>query len=453
MFPIYQCFVDSCRANTLFVMYFWLGFCLSAPSIIVQYTFVNSFHLGVVELAEVSGLISIAWAIKPIIGAMVDRLSRYVSPKFQISFSYCCSGLSISCINLNPSLWLFIACLFLSSFFLASADVIQDSLMVSSIRNSSTARRGIVQSNVWVARSVGSIFGCFLSAFFAFHNNRFAIVAIIHLGGVFSAFHLQVNKNTIDRKKKLSIKEVFLDRSVILFSILLFFFAYEPGDSSIFEYQLLKKFKVKPGVLASAQITAYAMILLASFCFKQLFRKWNPISVATVPSILSLGIFISRNLFLTQRIRIPVNVFFIGNVTFDTFLAHLSFLPLAVIATSLCKPGVEATMYAYFMAFTNFASIVSRELSGALADVIGIRKQLNLETEKIDLFYGICILLDIIGIFVVYILYYRVPITTGEKREIELTEFDHEMEEEDLINIDSEAVVNRDSDLVDIDLH
>ena len=105
------------------------------------------------------------------------------------------------------------------------------------------------------------------------------------------------------------------------------------------------------------------------------------------------------------------------------------------------------------MAFTNFASIVSRELSGALADVIGIRKQLNLETDKIDLIYGICILLDIIGIFVVYILYYRVPITTGEKREIELTEFDHEMEEEDLINIDTEAVVNTDSDLVDIDLH
>ena len=86
-----------------------------------------------------------------------------------------------------------------------------------------------------------------------------------------------------------------------------------------------------------------------------------------------------------------------------------------------------------------------------MAEVIGIRKQLNLETEKIDLFYGICILLDIIGIFVVYILYYRVPITTGEKREIELTEFDHEMEEEDLINI--EAVANTNSDLVDIDLH
>jgi hypothetical protein len=324
--------------------------------------------------------------------------------------------------------------------------------MVASIRDSSTARRGVVQSNVWVARSFGSILGCIVSALVAFHKNRFAIVAMIHLGGVICAFHLQVHKNTNERKKVLSLKEVFFDRSIILFSLLLFFFAYEPGDASIFEYQLLKKYKVQPALLASAQITAFGMILLASFSFRHVFRRWSPIGIVTVPSIATVGIFITRNLFLTGRIHIKANVFFLSNVTVGTFLGHLAFLPLAVMASTLCKPGVEAMMYAYFMALTNFASIISRELSGLMASVIGIRKQLSPATEKMDLFYGICIVLDIIGIVVVFLLYYKIPVNRVEKREIELTEFDNELEKEDLINI-AEADANNNSDLVEVDLN
>ena len=87
-----------------------------------------------------------------------------------------------------------------------------------------------------------------------------------------------------------------------------------------------------------------------------------------------------------------------------------------------------------------------------MASVIGIRKQLSPATEKMDLFYGICIVLDIIGIVVVFLLYYKIPVNRVEKREIELTEFDNELEKEDLINI-AEADANNNSDLVEVDLN
>lgn len=82
-------------------------------------------------------------------------------------------------------------------------------------------------------------------------------------------------------------------------------------------------------------------------------------------------------------------------------------------------------MYAYFMSITNFASIISRELSGFLADKIGIRKQLVIESIKLDLFYIICLVLDVIGIIVVFFLLIKVQVPE-QVTEIEMIAFDPE---------------------------
>ncbi len=139
------------------------------------------------------------------------------------------------------------------------------------------------------------------------------------------------------------------------------------------------------------------------------------------------------------------NLFFIGNVVWGSFFSHLSFLPLAVISTALCKKGAEATMYAYFMSITNFASIISRELSGFLADKIGIHKQLVVASSKLDLFYIICLVLDVIGMVVVFFLLIKVQVPE-QVTEIEMIAFDSE----ELKAL--EAVENIDDELQDVPL-
>ena len=117
-------------------------------------------------------------------------------------------------------------------------------------------------------------------------------------------------------------------------------------------------------------------------------------------------------------------------------------MPLAVISTALCKPGAEATMYAYFMSMTNFAGIISRELSGFLADQIGIRKQIKVETKKFDLFYIVCLILDFIGLIVVFLLLLKVKVPEPTT-ELEMIEFDAK---------DLEALKDRNDELVDVPL-
>lgn len=215
------------------------------------------------------------------------------------------------------------------------------------------------------------------------------------------------------------------DSNVLWFSLLLFFFAYEPGDGAIFEYQIIQHYQVGPMVLATAQILGYGMIMVSSLTFRKCCVSKQVIVVVTVTTLCCMLSIASRNLFLTNRVAIDPTVFFLSNVVWNSFFSHLSFLPLAVISSALCKKGAEATMYAYFMSLTNFASIISRELSGYLAEKIGIQKQIKIATEKIDLFYIICLVLDFIGLIAVFFLLIKVQVPE-QPREVELVEFDTE---------------------------
>jgi hypothetical protein len=235
---------------------------------------------------------------------------------------------------------------------------------------------------------------------------------------------LQVHKRTKKAKQPRKLRDLF-DSNVLWFSLLLFFFAYEPGDSAIFEFQMIKRYEVGPMLLAVAQILGFVMIMLSSFTFRRCCGSSRVIVVVTTTTLCCVLLIVLRNLFLTNRIVVNSKVFFIGNVLWGSFFSHLSFLPLAVISTALCKKGAEATMYAYFMSITNFASIISREISGFLADKIGIRKQLVIESIKLDLFYIICLVLDVIGMVVVFFLLIKVQVPE-QVTEIEMIAFDPE---------------------------
>jgi len=178
-------------------------------------------------------------------------------------------------------------------------------------------------------------------------------------------------------------------------------------------------------LLAVAQIVGFGMIMLSSLTFRKCCSNSQVIVVVTATTLCCVLLIVVRNLFLTNRIVVDTNIFFITNVVWGAFFSHLSFLPLAVISTALCKKGAEATMYAYFMSLTNFASIISRELSGFLADSIGIHKQLVIATNKLDLFYIVCLVLDVLGVVVVFFLLIKVKVPE-QATEIEMIAFDSE---------------------------
>ena len=69
---------------------------------------------------------------------------------------------------------------------------------------------------------------------------------------------------------------------------------------------------------------------------------------------------------------IPDTWFTFGDDLILTVLGQLAFMPLLVLAASLCPPGVEGTLFALLMSIFNGAGIVGTELGALLTDALGV---------------------------------------------------------------------------------
>ena len=88
-------------------------------------------------------------------------------------------------------------------------------------------------------------------------------------------------------------------------------------------------------------------------------------------------------MYVTERLDIDPKVFLMLNSIVYSFIGQLSFLPMIVIATNLSPPGMEGTIYSFFMAVSNASGIISRELSSLLTKATDISNELHVETSKV----------------------------------------------------------------------
>jgi hypothetical protein len=69
---------------------------------------------------------------------------------------------------------------------------------------------------------------------------------------------------------------------------------------------------------------------------------------------------------------IPDALFTFGDDVVLTVLGQLAFMPLLVLAASLCPPGVEGTLFALLMSGFNAAGILGTELGAVLTAWLGV---------------------------------------------------------------------------------
>ena len=122
------------------------------------------------------------------------------------------------------------------------------------------------------------------------------------------------------------------------------------------------------------------------------------------------------------------------------FVGQLSFLPFAIISARLCPKSLEGTVYAFFMAITNLAGIVSRELSGIFTNLYEIKNTIDFKKKNMDQFYLLCFILDLLGLIVIlcYIQPFKLDSTYENRNETK------SLSEEDSSCSDSELQMGRD---------
>lgn len=183
----------------------------------------------------------------------------------------------------------------------------------------------------------------------------------------------------------------------------MFVYSYEPSDGTIMEYMLIRKFHLEPSMFAVADMVSYVTLILGSLFFDAYLRTKSIVQVILWTNIISLLLMVSRNLFITDRIEVDANVILIANCFIGAFIGQISFLPFAIIAAKLCPKNLEGTAYAFFMAMSNLAGIISRELSGLFTNMFNIKNTTSFDKRDMDGFYILCIVLDVIGLAIILV--------------------------------------------------
>lgn len=226
-----------------------------------------------------------------------------------------------------------------------------------------------------------------------------------------------------------------------MFVFILFLYSYEPSDGTIVEYMLIKKFQIEASTFAVADMISYFSIVLASMFFDCFLRKVHISSIIIATNIAAFALIILRNLFITERMQMDTNVFLYTMAFVGSFIGQISFLPFAIIAAKLCPKALEGTVYAFFMAISNFSGIISRELSGIFTNLFEIKNTIMFQKQNMDNFYILCFSLDLIGL--VLILFFIKPFTLDSTYENK-NETKNGSLEEDSSGSDSEQHTARD---------
>ena len=380
-------------------MYFFLGFILVSPQNIIRYFFISTHNMGPAELAFYGGIIALPWSIKPIYGVISDNTRHIVIRRFQIAFGYLLTGLCFSLLCFFTDVFACVGLTFFSSMFLAFSDVVQDSIMVAR----SKGTNGVVQSISWAFRSAGSLFGCIYGAVFTFHSNKFAFISLICVVAAVVSFFVKTDTDT-NIKSSSFCKDFCLYiycKKILLFSLVIFVYAYDPGDGSIVEYLLIQKFNASPSLFALSDMVSYVSLMVASVIFNAYLRDANIFYIITCTNIIALLMFGFRNAFVTDSIQVEPLWFMLLNSFVYAFIAQISFLPFIILSTKFSPSGMEGTVYSFFMAISNAAGIVSSELSGMLTNVFEIKNNINFDKNNMTNFYIACFSMDTVGFFII----------------------------------------------------
>lgn len=76
-----------------------------------------------------------------------------------------------------------------------------------------------------------------------------------------------------------------------------------------------------------------------------------------------------------KRIGIPDSVFGVGDKAASNAVSRLQLLPLLVMASKLCPPGIEGTLFAFLMSVSNFGAHVGVWFGAGVLHFLGISRE------------------------------------------------------------------------------
>ncbi len=369
-------------------VYFVQGI-LSLARLAISFFFKDELGLSPAEVSTYVGLIFLPWAIKPAYGFISDCLPLwgYRRRSYLILSGFLGTAAWLALATVVDSVAGALSMLVLASLSIAIGDVIIDSLVVERARGESQGQIGSLQSLCWGVAALGGLITAYLSGWLVDRvspRGVFAITAIFPLIPVLVAGSIAEAPISSDTRAALVARsreqidrlwQAIRQRSIWMPTAFILLWQLTPGAESALFYFSTNELGFEAEFLGRVRLVTSVAALLGVWIYNR-FLKAVPLR-----QILGAAVVLSATLGMTPLILVTHanRALGIGDRWFSlsdsavlTVLGQISFMPVLVLAASLCPVGVEATLFALLMSIFNAGGLVSNVLGGWLTAALGV---------------------------------------------------------------------------------
>ena len=376
----------SAELIVIITIYFVQGI-LTLSRLAVSFFLKDELLLSPVQMSAIIGIGTLPWMIKPLYGFISDSLPLFGyhrKPYIVLSgiigcAAWVCLG---TVVHTSSTATIMIV---LASLSVAISDVIVDSIVVERARSESEANIGSLQSICWGSSAVGALCTAYFSGLLLeYFTTRtvFLITALFPLIVSSVAWFIAEQPINKDAKKSnntknqlLQIRQAITQKVIWLPTLFIFIWQATPKAESAFFYFTTNELHFQPEFLGRVRLVTSFASLVGVWAFQRYFK--------TIPFriMFSWGIFLSTALGMTtlllvthtnRLLGIDDHWFSLGDSLILTVIGQIVFMPVLVLSTRLCPPGIEATFFALLMSVMNFGGTVSYWLGSLMMKWLGI---------------------------------------------------------------------------------
>ncbi|MBS9386885.1 MAG: folate/biopterin family MFS transporter [Dolichospermum sp. BR01] len=376
----------SAELIAILTIYFVQGI-LALSRLAVSFFLKDELLLSPVQMSAIVGISTIPWMTKPLYGFISDSLPLFGyhrKPYIVLSgilgcTAWVCLG---TVVHTSTTATIMIV---LSSLSVAISDVIVDSIVVERARSESEAKIGSLQSLCWGSSAIGGLCTAYLSGLLLeYFTNRtvFLITALFPL--IISSVAWLISEKPINKDDKKSnntkyqlgqIRQAITQKAIWLPTAFIFVWHATPNAESAFFYFTTNELQFQPEFLGRVRLVTSLASLIGVWAFQR-YLKTIPFRI-----MFSWGIFLSTALGMTtlllvthtnRLLGIDDHWFSLGDSLIITVIGQVLFMPILVLSTKLCPPGIEATFFALIMSVFNLGGTVSYALGSIMMKWLGI---------------------------------------------------------------------------------
>ena len=370
----------------ILTIYFVQGI-LMLSRLAVSFFLKDELLLSPAQMSAIIGISTIPWMIKPLYGFIADILPLFGYHRKTYIFlsgiigSEAWVGLGTIVHSSSIATMMILLC----SLSVALSDVIVDSIVVERARSESAEKLGSLQSLCWGIAAIGGLCTAYLSGLLLeYFTTRtvFLITALFPIITSFVAWLITEKPINKDEKKSYDIKyqlvqirQAITQKAIWLPTVFIFVWHATPNAESAFFYFTTNELQFQPEFLGRVRLVTSFASLIGIWAFQRYFK--------TIPfrTMFTWGIFISTALGMTtlllvthtnRLLGIDDHWFSLGDNLIITVIGQIVFMPVLVLATKLCPPGIEATFFALIMSVFNLGGTVSYWLGSIMMKWLGI---------------------------------------------------------------------------------